>query len=304
MGQSSVINQEEIPDMQRRNFIKQAILGGAAISAAPGRVFSKMHARIEKSMFIGTPVLPEYLYEQGIPETLDRMREDNYKPVDGYFVTFMRILANYPDILSWETLWMDSRGDQRKRMYRQIKELNKNVAVGWHIDHGMTWDLITRTFDDYDTKVSYSDWLSVAVYFDSMGRRSMQHFEKFYNSILFADASPDYTYPMYLSMLGYDPDKEPSLEQHKTADTPFSSDYVYQECKRAVDSVKGQAQVYARPGFDMPGYNCNITPEQVYRAVSSALDAGVHGLWCGREWDELQPENAKAFGKAVRDYLG
>ncbi|MDZ7722660.1 MAG: hypothetical protein U5R06_07545 [candidate division KSB1 bacterium] len=46
-----------------------------------------------------------------------------------------------------------------------------------------------RTFDDYDTKAPYSDWLSVAVYFDSMGRRSMQHFEKFYNSILFADAS-------------------------------------------------------------------------------------------------------------------
>jgi hypothetical protein len=223
-------------------------------------------------------------------------------PRDGFFVSFFRIISQYPDLLSWEKLWMDSREEQRKRMYKQIKAINPLVEVGWHIDHGMTWDLITRTFNDYSTMGPYSDWLSIAVYFDSIGRRSRNHYEKFYQKLLFGDASPQYSYPMYLSMLGLDPEKEPALEEHQKKDTPFSSEYVYNECLRAVKTVNKTAKIYARPGFDMPGYNCNISYQQVYDAVTRALDAGVDGLWCGREWNEIKPENAKAFGDAVRNY--
>jgi hypothetical protein len=224
------------------------------------------------------------------------------KPVDGNFVTFFRILATYPDVLAHEQFWMDSREAQRKRMYKKIKSINEKVQVGWHIDHGMTWDLITRATWDYSKMGPYSDWLSVAVYFDSMGRRSLGHYNKNYKDILFGDASEEHSYPMYLSMLGYDPEMEPPLDQHRNQDTSFSSDYVYRECRRAVEAVNGAASVHARPGFDMPGYNCNVTPEEVYNATTKALEAGVDGLWCGREWDELRPENAQAFGNAVRDW--
>ena len=233
----------------------------------------------------------------------DKVKNENYEPIDGYFVSFMRILAEYPDVLAWEKFWMDSREQQRKRMYKQIKELNPKVQVGWHIDHGMTWDLITRTFWDYSKMGPYSDWLSTAVYFDSMGRRSMQHFDKFYKKILFADADVKYSYPMYLSMLGYDPEIEPPLEAHRAHDTSFSSDYVYRECKRAVEAVGGAAKVYARPGFDMPGYDCNVQPNDTYQAAMKALEAGVDGVWVGREWDELKKENAEAFGRAIKVFL-
>jgi hypothetical protein len=224
------------------------------------------------------------------------------KPVDGNFVTFFRILAQHPEVLSWEQFWMDSRENQRKRIYKQIKAINESIQVGWHIDHGMTWDLITRATWDYSKMGNYSDWLSVAVYFDSMGRRSMNHYNQYYKNILFGDTDVEHSYPMYLSMLGYDPKEQPSLENHKNQDTSFSAEYVYDECKRVVKAVNGAALVQARPGWDMPGYECNVTPDQVVQAVTRALDAGVSGLWCGREWDELKPENAKAFGKAVRNY--
>lgn len=224
-------------------------------------------------------------------------------PVDGNFVTFFRILTEHPAVLAWEKFWMDSRENQKKRIYRKIKSINESVQVGWHIDHGMTWDLITRATWNYSTMGSYSDWLSVAVYFDSMGRRSLNHYEKNYMKILFGDAKEEYSYPMYLSMLGYDPEKQPSLKEHRQKDTSFTHDYVYQECRRAVEGVNGQAKVQARPGFDMPGYECNVSPEEVYQAGTRALDAGVDGLWCGREWDELKPENAKAFGRAVKDLV-
>jgi hypothetical protein len=224
------------------------------------------------------------------------------KPVDGNFVSFFRLLTQYPDLLSWEQFWMDSREEQRKRIYTQIKGINPKVQVGWHICHGMTWDLITRATWDYSKMGAYSDWLSVAVYFDSMGRRSMGHYNRNYKDILFGDATDDYSYPMYLSMLGYDPKTEPPLEAHRNQDTAFTPDYVYRECKRVVTAVNGTAHVHARPGFDMPSYDCNVQPETVYKAVTRALDAGVDGLWCGREWDELKPENAMAFGRAARDY--
>lgn len=223
-------------------------------------------------------------------------------PGDGNFVSFLRLLIEYHDVLAWEQFWMDSREDQRKRIFAKIKNINEGIQVGWHIDHGMTWDLITRATWDYSKMSPYSDWLSTAVYFDSMGRRSTRHYEKFYQRILFGDAGEEYSYPMYLSFLGYDPELQPTLEQHRQHDTSFTSDYVYKECKRAVDAVKGGAKVYARPGFDMPGYQCNNTPEEVYNATTAALKAGVDGLWCGREWDELNPENARAFGNAVRDW--
>jgi hypothetical protein len=197
---------------------------------------------------------------------------------------------------------MDSRENQKKQIYNQIKSIRPAVSVGWHIDHGMTWDLITRTFWDYSKMGPYSDWLSVAVYFDSMGRRSLNHYQKFYQDILLGDAEPDLSYPMYLSLLGYPPEKQPKLEEHLKKDTSFSSDYIYQECKRAVESAGAGTRIDARPGFDMPGYDCDVKPEQVYNAVIAALKAGVKGLWCGREWDEIKPENAKAFGDAVRDY--
>jgi hypothetical protein len=225
------------------------------------------------------------------------------KPTDGAFVAFLRLLMHHPTLLAWEQFWMDAREAQRHRIYEQIKRLNEQVQVGWHIDHGMTWDLITRASWDYHKMGPYSDWLSVAVYFDSMGRRSRNHFRKNYQQALFADADEDTAYAMYLSMLGYDPKEQPALQEHEKADTAFHPQYVYDECARAVKAVKGQAKVHARPGFDMPGYDCQVQPEQVYKATRLAFDAGVDGLWVGREWDELTPKNAAACGNAVRDYL-
>ncbi len=232
----------------------------------------------------------------------DAVRTGNSDPPDGNFVSLLRIVAQYPDILSWEKLWMDSREEQKKLMYAQLKAINPDIQVGWHMDHGMTWDLVTRAFWDYGQMGAYSDWLSVALYFDSMGRRSLNHYNKFYRHLIFGDAETELSYPMYLSLLGYPPENEPPLSAHEKGDTSFSSDYVLRECTRAVQNVKGSARVDARIGFDMPGYDCHVTTADVYDAVRAALKAGVDGLWCGREWNEISPANAAAFGNAVRDH--
>jgi hypothetical protein len=75
------------------------------------------------------------------------------------------------------------------------------------------------------------------------------------------------------------------------------------EIQRVLKAVKGTARVYARPGFDMPGYDCNVQPDEVRAAVEACLKAGVDGFWVGREWGELTPKNAQAFGDALRDHV-
>lgn len=263
----------------------------------PAGCFCKYCSKIAKSRGINIEQAREGLLAV---QKFGRDINEGLLPGDGNFVSLLRLFMEYPSVLAWEKFWMDSREEQRKRMYLQIKNINETIQVGWHIDHGMTWDLFTRASWDYSQMGPYSDWLSVAVYFDSMGRRSLNHFDKNYKQIIFGDASEKHSYPMYLSMLGYDPEKEPAIGEHRKHDTSFSSNYVYNECKRAVKAVNGSAKVYARPGFDMPGYDCNVKPEEVYQAVKASLLAGVDGLWCGREWDELKPENAEAFGDAIR----
>lgn len=224
-------------------------------------------------------------------------------PIDGFFATFLRILSEYPETLAYERFSKASREDQRKRMYAQIKKLNPAVQVGWHVDHSMGWSLGMRSFWPYDDMVGHSDWLSIALYFGSMGRRSYGHFKSNYQNLLFADADKETAYKMYLSINGMDPEQQPSLAEQENGGTEMHAEYVYKEAKRAVDNINGRAKVYGRIGFDHPGYNTDIQPEQVYEGTQEMFRAGVDGVFCGREWEELQEKNIVAFGNAVRDHV-
>ena len=232
--------------------------------------------------------------------------DDALRPRDGYFTTFIRILSQYPDVLAWERFWMDSRENQRRRIYTTIKKIRSSVQVGWHIDHGMSWNPFTRAMSDYADMTPYSDWLSIAVYFDCVGHRSFGHFRKFYESLLFADASPSLAHAMFFSILGYDPQKEPAYADHLAGAKALTAEYVYSETRRAVAGVraaKGDTLVYARIGFDVPIKPVvEVSPDDVYRATTRALEAGADGLLLGREWQEIKPTNAAALSRAVRDW--
>ena len=230
-----------------------------------------------------------------------RIRE-GVRPEDGRFVTFLRLIGRHPAVLSWERMFTDKREDQRKRLFTLIKQINPRIQVGWHIDHGMSWDIVTRAFEGYADKCAYSDWLSVALYFDSMGRRSLDHFDRFFRDLLLGDLPEAEAYAAYLSLLGHAPHSQPSLATHRHRDTAFSAEYISKETRRAVLGVGGKVQIHARIGFDMPGYECAVEPAQVHAAVLAALHAGADGLWCGREWGELRQENIEAFGSAIRSW--
>lgn len=232
-------------------------------------------------------------------------RNDDCKPVDGYFIEWMRIITQYPEVLKWEKFWMNNREAQRKRIYTLIKSIRQSVQVGWHIDHGMSWDPITRIFWPYAEMTPHSDWLMVALYFDALGPRSFNHFRKTYERLLFADLDPADAHRTYLQLLGYDANKEPDYQTLLAKPQAFTPEYVYRETLRAKKSVTGKSEIFARIGFDMPHHMTGVdpvSPETVRLAVKRALEAGAEGLFCGREWDELTEKNCAAFGDAVRDW--
>ena len=47
------------------------------------------------------------------------------RPSDGYFVTFWRLILNYPEILAWEKLWTDSQQEIYGEIYGTVKAINK-----------------------------------------------------------------------------------------------------------------------------------------------------------------------------------
>ena len=86
-----------------------------------------------------------------------RAANEGKKPANGFFTTYLRILSEYPAVFKYERFMKDSREEQRKRMFYQIKKLNPKVQVGWHIDHSMSWSLGMKTFWYYEDMHPYSD---------------------------------------------------------------------------------------------------------------------------------------------------
>jgi hypothetical protein len=180
--------------------------------------------------------------------------------------------------------------------------MRPDMQVGWHIDHGMCWDPFTRAYWDYADMTPHSDWLSLALYFDCLGARSLGHFNRNYRKGIFGDAKPELAHAMYMSVLGMDPEREPKLAEHEARHCAMSAESVAAEVRRAARATAGsRTQLYARVGFDVPMYKADVQPEQVRAATFAALDAGAHGLFLGREWGELSEPNIRAFGDALRE---
>lgn len=227
-------------------------------------------------------------------------REDA-PPEDGYLTTFFRLLYRHPALLQWDDFYMESRQDHRRLAHAAIKAVRPEVQVGWHIDHGMSWDIFKRAQSEYARMTPYSDWLSIAVYFDCMAPRSKGHFDRNYGGLLLRDLPVQLGWPAYLHLLGLQPEKEPSYEQIEAGHICVSEDYVYRETRRAVSGVDGGCRIYPRIGFDVGLYDSKATPAQVKASVGAALDGGADGLFVAREWHEITEENARAFGDALRE---
>ena len=226
---------------------------------------------------------------------------DKPAPVDGYFVSFLRILLKYPEILAWEYLWHQSKEEVARQMYGAIKAIKPTAQVGWHVYHPVTWEPIYRAEMDYAEIKHYSDWIKPVVYHDIAGVRIRNRYILPLSRTILRDTTPQQALALTYDVMGYDKEVEPDLDALPT--TGMSPDYVYRETRRCVEAVNGEIPVYAGVGFDVPtdGNPMRSDPKRVYQATYRAFEAGAKGLIVSREYDEMRVENLEAVGRAIKD---
>ena len=219
------------------------------------------------------------------------------RPADGYFVSFWRLLLNYPEILSWEKLWTDSYHEVRAELYGSGKALAPEKPFGFHIMQNMTFSPFYRAEEDYAETSGYTDYLKLATYNNAGGPRMAAYLDRL-TSTVFHDASPKDVLPLYYKIMDY---KEgPYEELHNSG---LSADYVARETKRAILATGGKVKIYPGIDIDVPTRltDKRTKPDDVRNSVRAAFDAGADGVVLSREYVEMRLENLSAAGETLRE---
>jgi hypothetical protein len=220
------------------------------------------------------------------------------RPSDGYFVTFWRLLLNYPEILAWEQLWTDSQHEVYGLVYGTTKAINPQLQVGFHVWHVNSFSPFYRAEQDYSRLRQTCDFLKVVMYNNCAGPRLAEYIGNV-QSTVFRDATPEEVLRLHYDILGYK--GEASLDKLPT--TGLSADYVARETRRAIAGVGGEIAIYPGIDIDIPtGEKEKKThPSDVRDAVKAALTAGAPGVILSRKYSEMKLENLSAAGEALRE---
>jgi hypothetical protein len=218
------------------------------------------------------------------------------RPADGYFVTFWRILLEYPEVLAWHSLWNDSYHEIRAELYGTAKSIAPQKPFGFHIVQNVTFSPFYSAVDDYAKIRDYTDFIKIAGYNNAGGGR-MKGFVNRLCSTIFADAKPQDLLPLYYKMMNYD--EKPYDEM---AQSGLSVEYIARETKRAITDTGHSIQIY--PSVDInvpiqPGWK-ETTPEAVKAEVEAAFGSGADGIVLSREYTEMWLANLAAAGEASR----
>ena len=237
--------------------------------------------------------------QQGYRE-LDKLfaaASKDQRPVDGYFVTFWRLLLEYPEILSWETLWTDTYHEVRAEMYGIGKSISPQKPFGFHIMQNMSFSPFYQAEEDYSKTKDYTDYLKLATYNNAAGPRMASYLDRL-SATIFHDASPKDFLPFYYKIMNY---QEGPYDQLHTSG--LSADYVARETKRAIAGVEGQVKVYPGIDIDVPTRRTDkrTTPDDVRKAVRAAFGAGADGVVLSREYVEMWNANLSAAGETLRE---
>ena len=110
-----------------------------------------------------------------------------HKPADGAFVTFWRLLLQYPEILAWEKMWSDSQQQLFREIYGVAKAIDPVKQVGWHIWHMNSFSPFFRAEQDFSEYKHFSDFIKPVLYNNCAGPRYHRFHHNLHKTI-FADA--------------------------------------------------------------------------------------------------------------------
>jgi hypothetical protein len=229
-------------------------------------------------------------------DALFHAAEKLQRPSDGYFVSFWRILLEYPEVLAWHTLWNDSYHEVRSELYGTAKAIAPQKPFGFHMVQNITFSPFYSAADNYATIKEYTDFVKIASYNNAGGGR-MAGFINRLCSTIFADATPQDLTPLYYKMMSYD--EKPYDELGASG---LSVDYIARETKRAIADTGHSIQIYPSVDINVPiqkGWK-ETTPDGVKAEVRASFEAGADGIVLSREYTEMWLANLAAAGDASR----
>jgi hypothetical protein len=229
------------------------------------------------------------------------------RPNDGYFVSYWRLLVQYPDILAWEKLWNDGQQSTYANIYHTAKSIRRDVAVGWHVWHNNSFSPFYRAEQDYAEFRKYSDFLKVVMYNNCGGSRLASYVNSVSRTI-FCDFPPEEVLGFTYKTLNY---QEAGLSELPRKG--LSANYVERETKRAVAGVSapssetppteaaGAVQIWPGIDIDIPTTKDEkkTEPQDVRDSVRAALNAGATGVILSRKYSEMRLANLRAAGEAT-----
>ena len=219
-------------------------------------------------------------------------------PSDGAFVTFWRLLLQYPEVLAWEQVWNSALNDTYQDIFKLVRSIAPQKLVGWHIWHVNSFSPFYRAEQDYAEFSKYSDFLKVVMYNNCGGPR-MARAIKNVNETLFADLTSQQALDLMYPLLGYKNEKD----FKSIAKEGLTADYVARETKRALASVSSHVKVWPGIDIDIPTEEGEkkTQPDDVYYAVKAAMGAGAHGVILSRKYSEMKLDNLRAAGRALNE---
>jgi hypothetical protein len=285
---------------ERQGPLNNAIGASHSGRANPRRVtcFCKHHRRAAKERGIDVSRAIEG-YKQ--LAAFVSAAQSGTRPSDGYFVTFWRLLVEYPELLAWEKLWTDGQHAIYQDVYNTTKQNRPSAQVGFHIWHANSFAPFFRAEQDYARMAGYADELKIVAYNNCGGPRYAGAIDSVHSTI-FRDLPREEVYSFFNRILNYEHEKP-------LADLPtagLSADYVAREAKRAIDGVAGKCRILPGIDIDIPtGRNQKKTePQDVFDSTTAALKAGAAGIIFSRKYSEMRLANLAGGGRAVKEFLG
>jgi len=224
----------------------------------------------------------------------------NERPSDGYYVEFQRLMLQYPEVLAYQQLFDLGKHRVLEDVRDAVKAVNKNMQVGFHIEHVNSWNPFYRAGRNYEALASMADLLKVVVYNNCAGERYVNFIRNIQSSI-FRDVPAEELMRFNNHLLNYG--DEASIEELPAAG--FSPDYVYRETARAIAGVKGKCRIL--PGIDIgiptAKGSRKASPDDTYAATVAALKAKPDGVIFSRKYSEMMLANLEAAGRAVKETL-
>lgn len=218
---------------------------------------------------------------------------------DGSFVSFWRLLLEYPEILAWHNFWFHNQEELYGLMYGTVKGIKPQARVGWHIMHLVTLSPFYRADQNYARLARAADFIKPCPYNNCAGPRFAQYVKNV-QSTIFRDFSQQETLTLLYKLLG---NAGEEADFSKLPGTGLSAKYVARETTRAIADVKGAVPIY--PGIDIdlptPMSDKQTQPSDVKAAVLAAFHAGAPGVVLSRKYSEMRLANLAAVSDALRE---